>query len=1325
MKSSRHMILLQTSLVLIGLFFWLDSSLAQKRSGKPQAVPFNIQDVRHRYYSGLDAAKEAAIRQIESEGLQLSYNADGTVIRDKAFEKASTYYDSKRSELLNEVRSDKRRDEALKQLKDAVNIADAKDTGTGTGSEDFSGALSDRDLTLKSKRDVERLQAAAKERGYHCIPGPGYVKIVELDTVIWEPWRTLTPGTKEVRNNDPEVVPQINPPRDEKIVAKDDPEKVLNLDEPSVVQHIKKVENELSRDMPLSTQGQHEFIASLSKSAYKSLEKVDPDKKELAISSEERKQFQNLKIRSQTKDDLISTFDKPEAQQQKISEFRSRSAEVYKECDEKEKQLRANQTSQFQSERRMLAEKLLAEKDDVKRLKLQEQIADCEDKLSWLKRAANLDRATERAIARKNPEISEKMAWSSPKPDVRSIQPGELTRNARAVEQSRMVQEATPGEDYTAARDAWHTAAETNRTVYTVLESPLFTIFSKVVGIPDSWAKTAAKVSKFSKQLDKNVFKPTEEAIDSEGFVYETGEGMREYIRREIATLQSQGYDVSNPRWQELIRRKAIVRATLRGTYEGSKFLPGLGKIVQGFEDTYNLTEATVGLVYDNWKSQQTVEMNRFQQEGQLEQALSQVRESQKRLRAQMDTAAKSVEFAKQLQDMIPEIEAEILALRERVGEKADLLREMEKNNTADTMNSVDENSLTRLGSRINKVTKLAQAFTKDCEKTIERVKAGDTPRMELAEEYGALRRRLMDIDAEYVQILSLIDNTHAYIRAISEPQEIQSVYQALQQEYATALTLAATADDVAGKLERYRGLYRDVLRCFKEERQRVLDACYFFVTRPVGDENLQRILSGIRGEIIGYSIPEYQLDDAASQVFDLRHESAWLRKMAAEPMAPPVIKLATPAEVARAERLELRLRELEPPTQIMTTAVEEARECFKRLRELFDVEPPAFTLTAKMVTEEQVEFSVDGVRIPRGGKLNYSWNFGDGTDEGPSERRRTHKYSQSGKYEVQVRIFQERETFSEDLGVASTTVTIKRSSTPTSSSPVGVAGSALKINPSITITGALVPPEGGVMLQQMKPGQFLGDGIIGFQLSQDSREVICDFNIAIQVKLSTQHYKGPAGLRGFVPPFWRLNIVGTGRGKVDSASGRFQAVTDDVKWTETVSGVDQEGGRAEGRQLIGVAPEQLSWNGQFEGSVDWKTFKGGQGQFDINQLVRGTWKHAAGQPYLITLPAEIEFSGRQPLLRLFPNEVSCQRSYDLLSRTQFGGYRKPLADVGDRAIWTQTKGILVQSGRWQVIMQGYPFMQGNADRFLPLVGKVEKFISTCGWESAIPELNE
>lgn len=1325
MKSALPVWLLRIALAVVGFVVSIDVTQAQKAARPATPAPFNIQQVRHRYYTGLDAAKAAAVRQIESEGLQLSYNADGSVIRDKAFEKATAYYQTKQQELLAEVKGDQRRDAELDQLTKSAELSETKDTGTGLEKKgEYSGALSDRDLTLKSIRDVERLQAVAKDRGYHCVPGPGYVKIVELDVVVWEPWRTLSPGTKDVRQDDPEVVPPLNPPRGDKVeVEKDDPEIVLGLDKPSVVQHVKKVEREFRQDIPSSTQEQHEFIAALAKSAHKSLKTVDPDGKELPISAEDRKQFEQLKSRTKTKDDLISPFDRPEAQEQKLKEFRARTGTVYKDCDEKQKQLRADQKSQFQSERRALAEELLEETDPVKQLRLKEKIADAEDKLSWLQRAENLDRATERAIARKNPRLSEKLAWTQPKPDrTNPIHPGELTRDARAAELSRTAREATPTEDYTGARDAWHTAAEANRTIHTVLDSPLFTIFSKVVGIPDSWAKTAKTLSKASRQLDKNLFKPTEEAIDSEGFVYETGEGMREYIRREIATLESQGYDVTDPRWHAIIRRKAIVRATLRGTYEGSKFLPGLGKIVQDFENTYKLTEASVGLVYDTWKSQQTMEMNRFQQEGQLEKALIQVRESRKRLRAQMDLAAKSISFASQLQGMIPELEAEILALRQRVGEKSDLLRQLGSSTTTPTTETFDEESLANLGPRIAKTTQLAQTFTKDCEKTIQRVKAGKTPRMELAEEYGALRRRLMDIDAEYVQISSVLDNTHEFVRAIAEPQEIQQVYQSLQQDYAQALTLAATAEDLAGKLERYRGLYRDVLRCFKEERQRVLDACYYFATRPVGDENLQGVLSNIRGEIIGYSIPEYQLDDASSQVFDLKHESAWLRKMAAEPIEPPVIKVATPADQARAEKLEARLRELDRPAQLMTAAVEEARDRFKQLRELFEIEPPAFNLTSRMVNDTLVEFTVDGVRVPRDSKLFYTWDFGDRTTGETLERQRRHKYEKPGKYEVQVRVFRELTNLSEDLGVTSTTVTIKGSTTtPTTPPPVGPTVARLAIAPELKFAGAVASPEGGVNLKQLQPGQYDGGGILSIQSSPDSHEVIYEFNLTLQMKLSTKHYKGLAGLRGFNTPLWRLGVVGNGRGKIDPQSGRFQGSSADAKWTENVSGVEQEGGRSEAREYLGVGPEQLDWNGTIEGTVDWKGFRGGEGTFEINRLFRGSWKHDSGKPYVAVLPADVEFPGPKPWLRLFPNEASSQKNYDSWSHQFRSAGIKPPPDIGDQASWSPNSGGVVRFGRWLLVLRGF----GPPERHLPQVKRIENFIRTSDWESAIPEQKE
>lgn len=56
---------------------------------KPKAAPWNIQSVRQQYYAGLDAARQDVVRQLEADGVTLSYNTDGTVVRDDAFEKAT------------------------------------------------------------------------------------------------------------------------------------------------------------------------------------------------------------------------------------------------------------------------------------------------------------------------------------------------------------------------------------------------------------------------------------------------------------------------------------------------------------------------------------------------------------------------------------------------------------------------------------------------------------------------------------------------------------------------------------------------------------------------------------------------------------------------------------------------------------------------------------------------------------------------------------------------------------------------------------------------------------------------------------------------------------------------------------------------------------------------------------------------------------------------------------------------------------------------------------------------------------------------------------
>jgi hypothetical protein len=450
--------------IFVAGFAW-----SQEQPRSRNEAPWSVQVARNKYYTGLDAARAEAIRKIEAEGLTLSYNTDGTVVPNTALDKATQHYNEQRQKLLNEVKGDQRRDVELDSLRNSAKVSVPRDTGTGIEHPDYSGALSDRDVTLGSKAEVERMKVAAQERGYHCVQGPGYIKIMELDTVLWDP-STFGPGATILRHDDPEVV--------------------LGYEKPSVVQQIKKIEQDVRQEIPTSTQEQHELVSNLAKAATKSAKAVDPDHTGLVMSDAERHRFEQLKSRRLTQDDLISTFDRPEAKERKLRDLKREAVDNLQKCDPLQREQRTEAADTLRNRRAELATAVLKENDPLKLATLRERISDLDEGLKSIKKAEDLDNATQRAITRKNPKLAETLNWTEKKTDrTNPVRPGELTRNARLLNEAQQVVAAPVEDSSSRARDVWGTATEVNKTVSKVLGSPLLRVFAQVAGIPKTYVE--------------------------------------------------------------------------------------------------------------------------------------------------------------------------------------------------------------------------------------------------------------------------------------------------------------------------------------------------------------------------------------------------------------------------------------------------------------------------------------------------------------------------------------------------------------------------------------------------------------------------------------------------------------------------------------------------------------------------------------------------------------------------------------------------------------------------------------------------------------------
>jgi hypothetical protein len=1282
----------------------------------PKVAPWNIQSVRQKYYSGLDAARQEAVRQVESEGLTLSYNADGTVIRDEAFEKADRYYSEKRDALQSEIRGNSRREDEFNALSQAAGAKVKREGGAKPGDAAYSGALSDRDVELTTKAQVESLTDAARNQGYHVVSGPGYVKILELDTVVWEPFRSHGPGGVELRHDDPEVMLSY--------------EVIVGQQKASVTQQVKKVEELYREEIPDSTQKQHELVASVAKAAGKSADAIGQSVSEPSgvLDRERLNQYKLLKSRTLTKDDLISPFDKPEAQARQLNDLRHKAREDIKACDVEQTRQREEKIKELKEERTTLATKMEQETDDVKRHDLEVRISEIDDSTRALEKDLAVDGQTRRAITRKNPKLATAMGWDPKPTTVIPDRAGELARISRVIDEALEISKQEEPRD-TSATEAFDALADANRTIGKVLNSPFFKIFARVAGMSPGAIKFAEQVGKTSKAVDKNVISPTQKAIESEGFVYETGDGMKEYIARRLKEEAAQGWDITDPRRQELIRREAILRATARGTYQGAKFLPGLGNILQGYEDAFNLTESSVGLVYDTWKSQQTSDMNRFQQEGQLEQAILQAKESRDRLRKQMDTAAKAVEYSKEIAKLLPSLNADIEQLQQQIKDRRVQLESLAPvdGQIPPQGTALDPQLLSGLRGRMETLTRLSKLFTTDCEKAIARVKSGQFPRDELLGERSRLQRRLMDeIDAEYIRIETLLDQVNARIRLVTEPEEVQNVYDALLLDYGQALALASTAEEIASRLERYELLYKDTFRCFTEERKRILEACDFFAQRSVGDENLQKVLSRLRGEMTEFRIPDYQLQENWAHASSLKRDAAWLRKIAAEPPKPPLSAVATPTQKAECEQLQQLSTTWKEPEAAMTAAVDEARAKFRDLRDLLPLEPPAFNIAATELKPQVWGFTVESVRVPADATLILSWDFGDGASAGGPETRRQHAYAKPGEYTVSVRVFLERTDVSEDLGDVSTQITIA-GPTPNPTQP-----------DSATTGTIAVPGEERPWLGTS--ATWFIDKLPGYESFDHASDIYFSFdpwgNGLKALDVRAWHKINIVAGDPEQELAWTLDMTASGgTGHYDPQSGKFSVSLTDCKIEDRLvrqgTGEPYPRCRPDVIRLTGIDPDKIKLTGQLSGQLNWRQYQG-SGQLDFGPLFRGRWelgnwdsidkKMMPVNGYGVAVPNDMR-TRKHPVSQVFFFRT------EELAKTHFPGIpldprgRQDVDGFGDEARWSPYGGFSVRIGRWRATAPraGQVRIQ-SAEEYRAFVTRFESLVRNSHLEELLPE---
>lgn len=213
-------------------------------------------------------------------------------------------------------------------------------------------------------------------------------------------------------------------------------EVIVGKQKASVTQQVKKIEELYREEIPNSTQKQHELVASLAKAVAKSADAIgQSDLTEDGLLDRERlEQYQLLKSRKLTKDDLISPFDRPEAQEQQLKEIRKKAGQDVRTCDVTQAEQRQQKSDRLKAEQAALSERLEQENNDGKRQQLRIEISDAADLVNAIERDLSVDEKTRRAISRKNPKLATAKGWN-PKPEtVIPDRAGELARISRIID---------------------------------------------------------------------------------------------------------------------------------------------------------------------------------------------------------------------------------------------------------------------------------------------------------------------------------------------------------------------------------------------------------------------------------------------------------------------------------------------------------------------------------------------------------------------------------------------------------------------------------------------------------------------------------------------------------------------------------------------------------------------------------------------------------------------------------------------------------------------------------------------------------------------------
>lgn len=1190
---------------------------AQSSPSNPKP-PYDVLVERQKHYDTLDRARDQALRDYP-----LRYDADGNVIKDAAYDAAIADYNRQKQASTERVRSDRRRDDELDRIRREAGIStDPKlDSGTPPHDPKYGGAFSDRDLTVESTQHLNAMVDSAKARGYTVEHGGDYIRIKELDVVVWNPDRVqirrtpdgevIVSSTQADRLHDPEFVAVPKPTTDAGgNVQKRDP---------GVSQQIKKSEADLSRSVPHDTRSQAEMVTNLGKAGHKSVKSVDKDGTAGVVSADQRRKLEEIKGRQATVDDIADPFDKPATRRRKIEQFQSEVGTVLSDSLRHERKQRFEETSRLKRETTDLHRQLGSTTDAGERTRLKNEIDARLRQSESLHQQQQADDLALRVVEKKNPRVRDKVIH----PDHSEVDLPNVHANGKL----------------------------------TPLKAYGLSLIAKGMGIYQAYetesSDSARDDRKFSQanmavNMLTNMTGISQVIGSVEGFEYETGAGLQEYVKSEADRYRAEGYDVeNNPGLQEVIRRRAILRATGRATWQAVKSVPFVGDIVSAVEDTYNLSESVTGLGYDLWKSRQIEQVNHIAQRGQQEQVIALAEGMLDALRKQIAAVNEDVRAADDVSAAQAKYASYVEATESRIH---DLLVRIEAaKSLADAAPSpVAANTLAEIDPYLQSVVKLAQGFVRDADELLKQVADGDVTREDLVERTGGLTRRMQAIDVDYFNASERLDTARRESQRLAAAGDLTALRQSLATELQTAKAAAQAFDDLAQRMESIDKRYTDATRCFDDQKERLRSYCHGGIYDNASDSS-KEMLRFLYRQSQTIRLPTLAMDAHVVRARDLRLQRDRLR-MLVEQVRGSVESTGENAllPIPADEGAEAWTRVL-ASAEKMDQAVGEARDRMRRLRQMAANEPPIFNLVAKSLGPSAFQFDLAAANLPEGKKYLYAWNFGEGPTEASTDLIRKHQYAQPGRYEVIVGVFEETPQASLKLGEATVTLNIGSGDT-TPLVPV--------TSPGTIPTDLFVALTAELSLDYDRQGNGALKDRIGmphyleFAIYPDSGRV--------KIRLSEMRRGLYFEKSGIYEPFYHLDIQAIeAEGLLDPRSNRIELPLPQVSWKQDV-GVWSLGGGvtqnkytpADGHRRAGLDPTGVRWSGVVSGELDWRSGRTGatSGRLEVNPLVSGDWKIAAGDWLGIGGAVEqLRLPGKPPsqirFVRLHPDVESAKRS--------------------------------------------------------------------------------